>query len=284
MRAAVSKWGNVLHTNEEIYRLKRAAVLREANRIMGRAGFHSTSLDEIAQGLGVSKGTLYNYVTDKQEILYECHMMALDIGEQAFEFGETNGKSGFGKLRLMLRAFIVWMNSLMGGGVMSEVTALRPRDRKIVIERRDNSDARMIEFIDEGLKDGSIRDVDPKMAVFAIMGAVNAIPTWYSPKGRLTPDQIADIMLNIFGGGLATKAASDADLPVPSYRTFDELTSGKTTANQGPRARRAKQRDSASAEANKPPSSDRQGAPAGNRLSRPRRSADRPVKRKPASA
>src|SRR3546814_6323545 len=65
---SVMKWRNAFRTSEELHRFKRYAVLREATRIISRRGFHNASLDEIAEGLGISKGTLYNYVSDKQEI------------------------------------------------------------------------------------------------------------------------------------------------------------------------------------------------------------------------
>lgn len=211
------RWKNAFQTNDEIYRLKRAAVLREANRIMGRSGFHNTSLDDIAASLQVSKGTLYNYVTDKQEILFECHMLALDIGQRAFQFAQENGATGFEKFRLLLRAYVVWMNGVIGGGVMSDVSALRPEDREMIIARRDKSDSQLVGFIEEGMKDGSIREVNPKMVLFTTMGAVNSIPTWYLPKGPLTPEQIADEIMDLIARGLATTAEIGPNLPIPSY-------------------------------------------------------------------
>ena len=66
------RWKNVLQTSDEVYRVKRNAVLREATRIIARRGFHNTSLDDVAEALQVSKGTLYNYVTDKLEIPKPC--------------------------------------------------------------------------------------------------------------------------------------------------------------------------------------------------------------------
>lgn len=211
------RWKNAFQTNDEIFRLKRAAVLREANRIMGRSGFHNTSLDDIAASLQVSKGTLYNYVTDKQEILFECHMVALDIGQDAYLFAEANGATGFEKFRLLLRAYIVWMNGVIGGGVMSDVSALRPDDRQTIIARRDESDAQLVGFIEEGIRDGSIRTVNPKMVLFTTMGAVNSIPTWYLPTGPLKPEQIADEMIDIIARGLATTPKISENIPIPSY-------------------------------------------------------------------
>jgi AcrR family transcriptional regulator len=216
----VPRWKNGLQTSDEVYRLKRNAVLREATRIIARNGFHNTSLDDVAEALQVSKGTLYNYIADKQEILFECHMMSLDIGLHAAALAEEHGTTGYDKLRLNLRAYIRWQNqALGGGGVTSDVTALRPADRRIVIARRDELDARLVSYLQEGFRDGTIRRLDPKLAVFTFMGAVNAVQSWYSPKGRLELGEIADGMVDILMHGLGTGAAHDDvdTVPIPPY-------------------------------------------------------------------
>ena len=221
------RWKNVLQTSEEVYRLKRSAVLREATRIFARRGYHDTSLDEIAEALQVSKGTLYNYVEDKQEILFECHKMALDVGDQAMAFADANAATGYARLRLFLRAYLTWLNgALGGGGVASDVTALRPADRKSVIVRRDSVQDRMVAYIERGIADGSLRKVDARLAVYTIMGAVNAVQSWYSADGRLTMDAIANTMVDLLLHGMsATGAAKTADVPIPVYGAIEESPS-----------------------------------------------------------
>src|SRR6202008_2224110 len=75
----MARWKNASQKNDEISGLKRDAIIREAGRIFSRDGFHNASLDEVARVLNVSKGTLYNYVRDKQEILFECHKLEKDL-------------------------------------------------------------------------------------------------------------------------------------------------------------------------------------------------------------
>jgi AcrR family transcriptional regulator len=217
----VPRWKNVLQTSEEVYRLKRAAVLREATRIIVRRGYHRTSLDDVAEALGVSKGTLYNYVKDKQEILFECHRMSLDIGDQAFAFAEEHGKTGYAKLRLMLRAYLTWLNGEIGGaGVTTDVTALRPADQRSTIVRRDRVEARLAGYIEEGIADGTLRKVDAKVAVYALMGAVNTVQDWYSPGGRLTLEQVVAAVIDVLMRGVDTaRDARFVDEPIPPYES-----------------------------------------------------------------
>lgn len=246
------RWKNILQTSEEVYRLKRSAVLREATRIFARRGYHDTSLDDIAEALQVSKGTLYNYVEDKQEILFECHKMALDIGDQAIAFADLHATTGYARLRLMLRAYLTWLNgALGGGGVASDVTALRPADRKGVIVRRDSVQDRMVAYIERGIADGSLRKVDARLAVYTIMGAVNAVQSWYSPDGRLTMTVIANTMVDLLLHGLSAAGAKPQDIPIPVYGAIEEspTESPVSTTKRKPVAKKAAARKRAPARA-----------------------------------
>jgi AcrR family transcriptional regulator len=205
----MARWKNSLRTNEEINRLKREAVVRESGRIFSRRGYHNASLDDVAKALKVSKGTLYNYAKDKEEILFECHKMALEIGEQAFAMG-ADGANGGEKLRITLRNYIAMLHDELGAcGVITEIDALKPGHRKEIVARRDSHEQWFINMLEEGAADGSLRAIDAKLAVFTFMGAINTIPRWYSPKGRLTNEQIADGMVDLLMNGMRPLLSKD---------------------------------------------------------------------------
>ncbi|CAO3428077.1 TetR/AcrR family transcriptional regulator [Azospirillum endophyticum] len=223
--------------NDAIYRLKREAVLREAGRIFSRHGYHNTSLDDVAKALNVSKGTLYNYVKDKQEILFECQKMALDIAERSFDFAEQHATTGADRLRLVIRQYIVTLTEEMGAcGVITEVGALRPADRKAIVARRDQFEARFVALINDGMADGSLRPLDPKLAVFTFMGAVHAVPGWYSPKGRLSTAEIADGMADLLLAGMMVPGAAAVALPAGADGSPAETKPKPTSRRKRPAA------------------------------------------------
>jgi AcrR family transcriptional regulator len=205
----VARWKNVLKTNDEIYRLKRDAVLRESCRIISKRGFHNTSLDDVARALNVSKGTLYNYVKDKQEILFECHKMALDIGDRAFELAEAGASTAGEALRLVLRQYIATLIDELGAcGVITEIDALKPADRKAIVARRDKLEAGFVKLLRQGAADGSLRPIDDKIAIFTFMAALHNVPIWYSPDGRLSGAEIAERMSDILMYGMMSASAT----------------------------------------------------------------------------
>lgn len=213
----MARWNNSLGTSDEIQKLKRDVVLREAGRAFSARGYHNTSLDDVAKALGISKGTLYNYVHDKQEILYAFHQLAYELSDRAFSFGRAQGGTGAEQLRHILVHYIELLTGELGAcGALIEVDALRPEDRAEAARRRDAFVEAFVAIIEEGIGDGSISAVDPKLAVFTFMGAINWLPRWFDPDGRLPGKAVAEQMTDLLMSGLATSAPH---LRKPARRT-----------------------------------------------------------------
>ena len=201
----MARWKNSLQTSDDIQKLKRDAVLREAGRAFSKHGYHNTSLDDVAHALGISKGTLYNYVRDKQEILFAFHQLAYELSDRAFAIGRARGGSGAEVLRTIIIHYIELLTGELGAcGALMEVDALRPEDRAEAAKRRDTFERAFVAIIKEGIRDGSVRTVDPKLAVFTFMGAINWLPRWFTPGGRLPGKAVAEQMADLLLFGLTT--------------------------------------------------------------------------------
>src|SRR3978361_1927084 len=96
------RWTTVVPSPGEQYVLKRRALIREAGKAFSRKGFHNTSMNDVADVLNVTKPALYYYVKTKQEILYECHAYALDLGEQARAHAWATSNTPLERLSLLI--------------------------------------------------------------------------------------------------------------------------------------------------------------------------------------
>lgn len=185
---------------------KREAVLRAAASAFNRRGYANTSLDEIAATLGVSKPTLYQYFASKQEILYRCHLLALDQGDAGVALAKISKASGLEKLVIYLQTYMRGFFGEIGAGpVLTDVDSLTPTNRKKVVERRARISAAATGFIVQGVKDGSIVNCDPKLASLFALSVVNWMAYWYREDGPNTPDEIMSTFMALFRSGLARK-------------------------------------------------------------------------------
>lgn len=187
-----SAWKNVAPSRDQLFQLKRTALLREAARAFSARGYHDTSLDDVAKTLGVTKPALYYYVKNKQEILFECHMLAQDLGEVALAHALEHGRTGRERIVLVCQKYIELVTGELGSfAVLSEYSALESKNRAIIGKRRDRFQKEFSQIIADGIKDGSVRGVDPRMTVFFFMGAINWMTQWFRPEGSLSGEDIA---------------------------------------------------------------------------------------------
>lgn len=186
-----------------MYDLRKRAILREAGRQFARDGFHATSLDGIARGLNLTKAGLYHYVDTKEQLLYDCYLVALEAAEQCVLEAARQGKTGLDKLCLYIRGMFAAFDRPEGYfALLTEVSALGEEHQKLLRRKARVVDHGLRAFIEEGIKDGSIRTCDPAVIEFAIQGALNWIPKWYSGKGRKDVSQIIDDFVDFFIDGL----------------------------------------------------------------------------------
>jgi TetR/AcrR family transcriptional regulator len=185
-------WKHVVLAPDEQFDLKRTALLRQAARAFSAKGYHHTSLIDVGKTLGVTKSALYYYVKSKEEILFECHLLSHELGDQAMAFARTHGKTGREKVALLARRYLELLTGEMGScAVLTEFHALSFQHRTLIRRRRDAFERDFRALISEGIVDGSIRQVDPKLTVFFFMGAVNWLNRWFRPDGERSGNEIA---------------------------------------------------------------------------------------------
>jgi TetR/AcrR family transcriptional regulator len=184
-------------------RRRRAEILRAALRAFGERGYHATTLDQIAEQLGVQKTALYHYFPDKEAILYACHRESLAEVQRHLKEARAHEASVVGRLGHVIREHVrVMIDTLEGSPLAFEVLALSPEHQEKVVAARDRYERALRALIDEGVKKGELRPVDPKVAVFVILGAINWIARWYHRDGHFDAQELGAEFADYLVGGL----------------------------------------------------------------------------------
>lgn len=208
-----SSWDNAIIGAKEQRELKHRALLRVAARIFNEKGYHGTSLDEIAEALGVTKPALYYYVKNKNALLYECLTLSYDCGHQARLYAEEHGRTAYEKLQILYKTFMILLMEERGAyTAMGNIRALPEKQQKELMERRRQLDRYSRSLIRQAIEEGAIRPIDVRVTSNFLLGAVNWILRWYS-DGEYTPEMIATIFLDLMMHGIAATPQDGRQIP-----------------------------------------------------------------------
>ena len=191
--------------NKENQRLmKRREIIRVAGRLFCKQGFKSTSLNDIAGEMSVTKTVIYYYFRNKEEIFIVCHKQAVDSMEAAMT--EAKNDDPLVYIRDFVRIYVRELIGVNNPGAVLLDDYLLPEEEGALIRARKNTIQQTLEnLITEGRDRGVIAPCDSKAVVMALMSAINILPRWFNENGTLTPATLAESYSNIFTYGLAAR-------------------------------------------------------------------------------
>jgi AcrR family transcriptional regulator len=171
---------------------RRNELTRQAARLFAQKGYHGTSIGDLAEAMGVQKGSLYAHISSKQDLLYET----MAEGARAFHAGLdsiSENAPATEKIRLALRSHLrVVADQLDVATVfVQEWRYLEGGRRDEILAERRRYEERIRGYFREGRELGELRtDLDDASAVLLVLSAANWAYTWLR-AGRHT-DEVAD--------------------------------------------------------------------------------------------
>jgi AcrR family transcriptional regulator len=181
---------------------RRSELTRQAARLFAQKGYHGTSIGDIAEALGVQKGSLYSHIASKEDLLYD----ALMDGAAAFH-GSLDAipddAHPLEKIRLALRAHLRVVAEQLDVATVfvQEWRYLEGTRRDEFVAERRRYEERIRDLLREGRDLGDLRaDLDEGASVLLLLSAANWAYTWLQP-GRDT-DELADRFLALMIDGM----------------------------------------------------------------------------------
>ena len=176
---------------------RRRAIEDAASTLFRARGYAATSVRDIARALELQGPSLYAHVTSKEDVLWAIVDRTATHFETAADLaaaGRAAADHPAETLAALVRGHVRVITDDVGAAAVfiHEWRALSGERRALILARRDAYEGRFREVVVEGIAGGEFGLTDPAIAATAILAALNGIPAWYDPTGRLTPDRIAD--------------------------------------------------------------------------------------------
>jgi len=171
---------------------RRSQLTREAARLFAEKGYHGTSIGDLADSMGVQKGSLYAHIEGKEDLLYQT----MRGGAAAFH-GALDSVPDVAppaeKVRLALRAHLRVVSEQLDVATVfvQEWKYLEGERHEEIVSERRRYEERIRELFREGRDLGELRaDLDVNAAALAFLSAANWAYTWLAPGADT--DALAD--------------------------------------------------------------------------------------------
>jgi AcrR family transcriptional regulator len=180
-------------------------LLRVATRLFARHGFEGTSVQDIVDAAGVTKGAMYHYYGSKDDLLYEVYHQLLTM--QMSRLTDIVKGTGSAEERLRAAAIDVVESSLANLDdmiVFFRSLHMLPDDRQTQVraERRAYHD-QFRGLVEEGMAAGTFRtEVSADIVVHYFLSTVIQLGSWFRPDGPLTPRMVGEEYSDLLLGGL----------------------------------------------------------------------------------
>jgi TetR/AcrR family transcriptional regulator, cholesterol catabolism regulator len=185
------------------YDRRQERVVQVAAELFAERGYDATSMTDLSEATGLAAGGLYHYIGSKKQLLFRiCDELMEPLLEEARAIVAADAPAE-AQLRDLLRAWLEHIarhrHHMM---VFQQERHLIERDPQWRTVRRQRKDFELI--VDDVLRrceqEGAVSFPDRALALRALLGMVNHSASWLRPRGRLSPEQIADGYLKLLMG------------------------------------------------------------------------------------
>ncbi|HVW46345.1 MAG TPA: TetR/AcrR family transcriptional regulator [Solirubrobacterales bacterium] len=164
-----------------------------AAEVFQQKGYDGASLQEIADAVGILKGSFYHYIDTKEDLLFE-------VIKKAHE-GTASGNTAWVEFESEpLVAIRVWIEGHVRSSIdhlvyaavyFREIDALAPERRDAINKSRSAYERQLRSLVEAAIDRGETRaGINPRLATMALFGMMNWIYYWYRPRGSLSVDEI----------------------------------------------------------------------------------------------
>lgn len=180
-------------------------IIDAAATIFHRQGYADASVQEVADAVGILKGSLYYYIDSKEDLLFRMMVEVHEGARGIVADIEALDASPLEKLSAYIKRHIEYNTHNLSKIAIyyHDFELLTPARRGQIVKQRALYEQFVVGLLREAQKAGEIdRKLDATLVANAIFGTANWIYTWYKPDGRKTPEHLGELYAELLIKGL----------------------------------------------------------------------------------
>ena len=183
---------------------KEDQLLKAATHLFKEKGYHSTSMQDLADAVGMQKGSLYYYIEGKEELLRRLMERATSFMAAQIDEIYASDLPPARKIRWALETHAVTMMEHLDlvAVYLHEYRNLPPERLAEALAVRKHYEQVLMQIVKDGIAAGEFREVNVKMAVFGMLGMLNWTHQWFSPDGAFSSSKVATMLVDFALHGL----------------------------------------------------------------------------------
>ena len=197
---------------------RRDEILELFTAFVAERGYDGTNFGDLAQELGVSKGTIVHHFGTKERMLEEqrAHYLRRRLAEASVVLRSLDSPSE--QLAAFIHLFVFSYRDDRASTVAFAREVVRFSEESVmrrVSQLRDEYTSIVRSVVQRGMDSGEFRPGDAALVTLQIFGACNWAWTWFKPRGRCTAEQVAASFTDVFLTGLVARPPIGAELTAP---------------------------------------------------------------------
>lgn len=186
----------------------KAELIKQSISLFVEKGFSATSIQDIVDTVGVTKGSFYYHFKSKEELLMDIHLSYIDDLLRRQKRILESEKNSRGRLVKVVELLIhdIEKQGAIGRVYFREIRHLAPENAAEIRTKRAQFRDNIEKIIEEGILNGEFRkELHPKMITFAILGITNWSYQWFNPEKDLSVTELADMYTDFILNGIQAR-------------------------------------------------------------------------------
>jgi TetR/AcrR family transcriptional regulator, cholesterol catabolism regulator len=185
----------------------KSKIINTSILLFEKKGFSQTSIQDIVDALGVTKGTFYYYFSSKEELLMDIHLQYIDdlLKRQNLILSGPNS-SCRGKIEEIIDLLI---SDIKNQGPSArvffrELRHLNGENVAMIKNKRAEFRLGIEHLVQEGVEKGEFKsNLKADLVAFGILGVTNWSYQWFNPDGKVADKELSAIFTDMILNGIA---------------------------------------------------------------------------------